>query len=131
MDVQLPQGVHDPVRRPVRGAQQESTRLLLALGAGSLIAIFVILFTHYRSGMVAVQIMLNVPSRSWGASPRSPSPASPSAWRSLVGFISLTGIATRNGVLMVSHYIHLMTEERRPWSKELIIQGSQERVARS
>ena len=48
---------------------------------------------------------------------------------SLVGFISLTGIATRNGVLMVSHYIHLMTEERRPWSKELIIQGSQERVA--
>lgn len=110
-------------------AQQESTRLLLILGMGSLVAIFVILFTHYRSGMVAAQIMLNVPFALVGSVAALAITREPFSVASLVGFISLTGIATRNGVLMVSHYIHLMTEERQPWSKDLIIRGSQERVA--
>jgi HME family heavy-metal exporter len=48
---------------------------------------------------------------------------------SLIGFISLCGIAARNGVLMVSHYIHLMTEEKVPFGREMVIRGSQERVA--
>ncbi len=128
MDVQLPQG-YTIQYGGLYEAQQESTRLLLALGAGSLIAIFVILFTHYRSGMVAIQIMLNVPFAFLGSVAALAITREPFSVASLVGFISLPGIATRNGVLMVSHYIHLMTEERRPWSKELIIQGSQERVA--
>ena len=128
MDVQIPQG-YTIQYGGLYEAQQESTRLLLALGAGSLIAIFVILFTHYRSGMVAIQIMLNVPFAFLGSVAALAITREPFSVASLVGFISLTGIATRNGVLMVSHYIHLMTEERRPWSKELIIQGSQERVA--
>jgi CzcA family heavy metal efflux pump len=110
-------------------AQQESTRLLLILGLGSLLAIFVILYTHYRSSMVAAQIMLNVPFALIGSVAALTITREPFSVASLVGFISLTGIATRNGVLMVSHYIHLMTEERQPWSRELIIRGSQERVA--
>jgi len=110
-------------------AQQESTRLLLMLGLGSLVAIFVILHTHYRSGMVAAQIMLNVPFALIGSVAALTITREPFSVASLVGFISLTGIATRNGVLMVSHYIHLMTVDRQPWSKELIIRGSQERVA--
>ena len=128
MDVQLPQG-YTIQYGGLYEAQQESTRLLLALGAGSLIAIFVILFTHYRSGMVAAQIMLNVPFALIGSVTAMAITREPFSVASLVGFISLTGIATRNGVLMVSHYIHLMTEERQTWSKELIIRGSQERVA--
>ena len=128
MDVQLPQG-YTIQYGGLYEAQQESTRLLLVLGAGSLIAIFVILYSHYRSGMVAAQIMLNVPFAFIGSVAALAITREPFSVASLVGFISLTGIATRNGVLMISHYIHLMTEERRTWSKELIIQGSQERVA--
>ncbi|QYU67518.1 efflux RND transporter permease subunit [Leptolyngbya sp. 15MV] len=128
MDVQLPQG-YTIQYGGLYEAQQESTRLLLALGAGSLIAIFVILFTHYRSGMVAAQIMLNVPFALIGSVTAMAITHEPFSVASLVGFISLTGIATRNGVLMVSHYIHLMTEERQTWNRELIIRGSQERVA--
>lgn len=128
MDVQLPQG-YTIQYGGLYEAQQESTRLLLALGAGSLIAIFVILYTHYRSGMVAAQIMLNVPFAFIGSVAALAITREPFSVASLVGFISLTGIATRNGVLMISHYIHLMTEERQPWSRELIIRGSQERVA--
>jgi CzcA family heavy metal efflux pump len=128
MDVQLPQG-YTLQYGGLYEAQQESTRLLLILGLGSLVAIFVILYTHYRSGMVAAQIMLNVPFALIGSVTALAITREPFSVASLVGFISLTGIATRNGVLMVSHYIHLMTEERQTWSKELIIRGSQERVA--
>ncbi|MDP1663451.1 MAG: efflux RND transporter permease subunit, partial [Phycisphaerales bacterium] len=128
MDVKLPAG-YTIQYGGLYEAQQESTRLLLLLGLGSLVAIFVILYTHYRSGMVAAQIMLNVPFALIGSVAALAITREPFSVASLVGFISLTGIATRNGVLMVSHYIHLMTEERQPWSKELIIRGSQERVA--
>jgi len=128
MDVQLPQG-YTIQFGGLYEAQKESTRLLLILGLGSLIAIFVILYTHYRSGMIAAQIMLNVPFALIGSVAALAITREPFSVASLVGFISLTGIATRNGVLMVSHYIHLMTVERQPWSKDLIIRGSQERVA--
>ena len=128
LDVRLPQG-YTISYGGLYEAQQESTRLLLLLGLGSLVSIFVILFTHYRSAMVAAQIMLNVPFALIGSVAALAVTREPFSVASLVGFISLTGIATRNGVLMVSHYIHLMTEEHQPWSRDLIIRGSQERVA--
>ena len=128
MDVKLPQG-YTMEFGGLYEAQKESTRLLLMLGMGSLVAIFVILFTHYRSSMIAAQIMLNVPFALIGSVTALAITREPFSVASLVGFISLTGIATRNGVLMVSHYVHLMTVDRQPWSKQLIIRGSQERVA--
>jgi HME family heavy-metal exporter len=48
---------------------------------------------------------------------------------SLVGFVSLGGIAVRNGILLVTHYFHLMKEEGRPFTNETVLRGSLERLA--
>ena len=48
---------------------------------------------------------------------------------SLVGFVSVLGIAARNGIMLISHYRHLETEEGMPWGRELILRGAEERLA--
>ncbi|HRH98990.1 MAG TPA: efflux RND transporter permease subunit, partial [Prosthecobacter sp.] len=47
---------------------------------------------------------------------------------SLVGFVTVLGIAARNGILLVSHYRHLQTEEAQPFGLDLILRGSEERL---
>ena len=48
---------------------------------------------------------------------------------SLVGFVTIFGIAVRNGIMLVSHYRHLETEEKVPFGRELLLRGAEERVA--
>lgn len=109
-------------------SQQRASRLILLLGALSLIGIFVVLYAHFRSGFVAVQIMLNIPMALIGSlvaiwlSDRTLSVAS------LVAFITLCGIASRNGIMMISHYIHLMKHEGERFTREMVIRGSLERL---
>ena len=48
---------------------------------------------------------------------------------SLVGFLTVLGVATRNGVMLLSHYQHLEKEEHMTFGKDLVIRGAQERLA--
>ena len=73
--------------------------------------------------------MLNVPFAFIGSVAALAIAGEPFSVASLVGFISLTGVASRNGILMITHYVHLMTEEGEKFSREMVIRGSQERVA--
>jgi HME family heavy-metal exporter len=47
----------------------------------------------------------------------------------MVGFISLCGIASRNGILLINHYLHLVRYEGESWSREMIVRAGRERVA--
>ena len=109
-------------------SQRQASRLILLLGVISVLAIFVVLYAHFKSGFIAIQIMLNIPMALIGGivaiylSDRILSVAS------LVAFITLAGIASRNGIMMISHYIHLMQHEGEAFSRHMVIRGSLERL---
>ena len=106
-----------------------STLRLAGLGFVSLMLIFAILFTRYRSPVFALIIMGNVPLALIGSVIAMKIAGVDLSVASMIGFITLTGISTRNGILRVSHYINLVLHEGESFGRALILRGSHERLA--
>lgn len=125
--VQLPEGYFFQYGGQFE-SQKSASRLILLLGILSLIGIFIVLYAHFKSSFIAIQIMLNIPMALIGSlvaiylSDRIFSIAT------MVAFITLCGIASRNGIMMISHYLHLMKYEGEKFTKEMVIRGSLERL---
>ena len=109
-------------------SQQEATKLMLIFGTLAIFAIFLLLFVNFRSGFISLQILLSIPLASIGSIIVIYFTDNTVSVASIVAFVALCGIASRNGILMISHYLHLMKEEGEPFSKEMIIRGSLERL---
>ena len=109
-------------------AQEEASRTIAALSILSLAVIFTILFSRYRSVIFTLIIMGSVPLALIGSVLALWIAGQPLSVASIVGFITLTGIATRNGILKLSHYINLALHERLPFGRDLVIRGSLERL---
>ncbi|WP_374029098.1 efflux RND transporter permease subunit [Bdellovibrio bacteriovorus] len=109
-------------------SQQAATKKIILFGVLSLFGIAFVLYTHFKSTMITAQIMATIPFAFIGGivllfiTDRSVTVAS------LVGFITLCGVASRNGIMMISHYLHLMKHEGEGFNKDMIIRGSQERL---
>jgi Cu/Ag efflux pump CusA len=109
-------------------SQQAATRKILLFSLISFLGILFVLYSHFSSKMITAQIMITIPLAYMGGilllflSDRSITVAS------LVGFITLSGIASRNSIMMISHYLYLMKHEGETFTKEMIIRGSQERL---
>lgn len=125
--VKFPEGVYYKLGGQFE-SQREASKLIFLLGILSLLGIFVVLFTHFKSAFISIQIMLNVPMAFIGGviaiflSDRIFSVAS------LVAFVTLCGISSRNGIMMLSHYLHLMEHENESFDKKMVIRGSLERL---
>ncbi|WP_332837628.1 efflux RND transporter permease subunit [Neoroseomonas rubea] len=109
-------------------AQEEAMRTIAVLALISLGLIFVVLYSRYRSAMLAVIIMGNVPLALIGAVAAIWIAGQPLSVATLVGFVTLTGITTRNGILKVSHYLNLALHEGERWGLALVLRGSAERL---
>ena len=109
-------------------AQEESMRTIGLLSLISLAMIFAILYSRYRSILFVAIIMASVPLALIGAVAALWVAGQPLSVASMVGFITLTGIATRNGILKISHYINLAIHEGLPFGPELVMRGSLERL---
>jgi HME family heavy-metal exporter len=110
-------------------SQQRATTLILVLAGVSIIGMFVVLMILYPSVRIVLQILNALPTAFIGGVLALVLTGQSLTVASLVGFISLGGIAVRNGILLVTHYFHLMKEEGEPFSEKMVLRGSLERLA--
>ncbi|GJD94482.1 efflux RND transporter permease subunit [Methylobacterium iners] len=109
-------------------AQEEASRTIGALSLLSLAMVFAILYSRYRSAVLALIIMGNVPLALIGSVLALWLVGQPLSVASMIGFITLTGIAARNGILKISHYLNLSLHEGVPFGRDLVVRGSLERL---
>ncbi len=110
-------------------AQEEASRLVGALSVMSLLLMFTVLFSRYKSVRLSVLIMANIPLALVGAVIGLWLSGQPLSVAALVGFITLAGISVRNGILKVSHYLNLMRMEGESFDHAMILRGSLERLS--
>lgn len=110
-------------------SQQRATTLIGILAAVSVIGMFVVLMLLYPSVRIVLQILNALPTAFIGGVLGLVLTDQSLTVASLVGFISLGGIAVRNGILLVTHYFHLMKEEHEEFSEAMVLRGSLERLA--
>ncbi len=110
-------------------AREESRRRLLALSALSLLGILLIIHADFRSLRLTALVALTLPFALIGGVVGAVMSGGVLSLGSLVGFVTVLGIAARNGIMLVSHYRHLELEEGEPFGLDLVIRGSEERLA--
>jgi len=110
-------------------AQEEASRLVGLLSLVSLVLMFVVLYTRYKSAILSALIMANIPLALVGAVLGLWLAGQPLSVAALIGFITLAGISVRNGILKVSHYLNLMRLEGERFDHAMILRGSMERLS--
>jgi CzcA family heavy metal efflux pump len=132
-------------------ARRDANQRLLVLGSFAIAGIFLLLYKCLSSWRAALQVMVNIPLAAIGSviallivNQPAPGALADASWWQIpeiwlgastlsvahwVGFITLIGIVSRNGIMMISHYIHLMKYEGEVFGQQMIIRGSLERLA--
>jgi len=110
-------------------AQQASKNRILMLSLLAVIGILLILYTDFASLRLALLVLLSLPFALVGGIFSVILTGGVLSLGSLVGFVTVLGIAARNTIMLISHYCHLQKEESQTFGMELILRGAQERLA--
>ena len=110
-------------------SQQSASQMIGILFAVALLGVFLVLYTLFRSVNLALQVMAALPMAFIGSVAALVWTGQTITIAAMVGFISLAGIASRNGVLLLQHYLHLVEHEGESFTTEMIVRAGLERLA--
>jgi HME family heavy-metal exporter len=110
-------------------SQQSAARMVALLFGVTLVGMFLVLYAMFRSANLALQVMIALPMAFIGSVGALYLTGQTLTVAAMIGFISLCGIASRNGILLINHYLHLVRHEGQRWSRGMIVRAGQERVA--
>jgi CzcA family heavy metal efflux pump len=127
-DIQFPPGYHAEVlgEAPELNAAQDD---LLLYGVLAMIVIFLLIQAGLGSIRLALLVFLLLPMALAGAVLAAKFDTGVLSLGSMVGFLTVLGIAVRNGIFMIAHFRHLEREEGVPFGPELVLQGAKDRLA--
>ena len=110
-------------------SQKTATRMIAFLSLFSLAGMFLALYTLFRSVNMSLQVLAALPMAAIGAVAALVVTRQSLTVASMVGFISLSGIASRNGILLIAHYLHLVSHEGEEFTPQMIERAGKERLA--
>lgn len=125
--VPLPIGYHVEYGGQFESAT-EATRTLTVLGAVVVAGVFLLLYLAFRSGVDALLVMINLPLALIGGVAGMVLAGHVVSVATLIGFITLFGIATRNGVMLIAHIRHLVEDEGLSDPRKAVLRGAEERL---
>ncbi len=110
-------------------SERNASRIIGVLFGVSMFGVLMVLYTMFRSVNFSLQVMAALPMAFIGSVTALVVTGQTLTVAAMVGFISLGGIASRNGILLLNHYLHLVHFEGETWSKEMIVRAGKERLA--
>ncbi|HEY1083778.1 MAG TPA: efflux RND transporter permease subunit [Prosthecobacter sp.] len=109
-------------------AQQAAAQKIAFYFSLVLAVVTLLLYSYFRSLSLALQVMLNIPLALMGGLVLTWLLVGNISIATIVGFIAVGGVAARNGIMMISHYLHLMSHEGEGFTRDMIVRGTLERL---
>jgi Cu/Ag efflux pump CusA len=125
--VELPQGYFLSFEGDFQ-AQQAAAKRIAWFSAMILLVVGFLLYGYFRSGVMALQVLVNIPLAIMGGLVLTWILIDNLSIATLVGFIAVAGVAARNCIMMLSHYLHLMKHEGEGFTRDMVVRGTLERL---
>ncbi len=125
--VKLPEGYFISYEGEFQAQREASLRIAVLSGIVFVVIAF-LLYGYFRSAFFAVQVICDIPLALIGGLALTWITINNISIATLVGFIAVAGVAARNSIMLISHYLHLMRHEGEKFTKAMVIRGTQERL---
>lgn len=126
-EIQLPEGYTISFEGEYE-AQAQAKRTILVTSAIVLLVISFLLYSYFRSVSFVLLVFTIVPISLVGSIFLTAATLDNISIATLVGFIAVSGIAARNNIMLISHYLHLMRHEGERFTRKMVERGTQERL---